>query len=429
MRKIFVLTAAMLLVLVSCKSSADSTSSATTSGAGAPAVVDDARAPGVTDDTIKVGVTYVDLESIKDLVDINVGDVEKAYQAVFDDINAKGGIHGRKLEPIFAPINPVGTASADAACTKLTQDDPVFVAVGFFLGDSVLCYVDTNETAAIGGNMTKALLAQAKAPWFSTDPSDDFVAEAVRTQAEAGALDGKLAVMATTTDQPLLDEQVKPLLDELDITPAETAVLDTPPGDSAAAQAAAQTLSERFKVAGIEKVLFVGNGAPATFVPGMVRTDFLPKLIFSDFSGAQSLSSAEGQDLSVLEGAIAAGPYGPDQARYEVDTPSTKACLEVQRSAGIVINPPAEVPEGEPNQFTSSALACTQMALLTAILQKAGPDLNYGTFQAAGASLGEIDLPTYPDPWTFGPAPHSDGDPVLYVFTWDPASGQFAADD
>jgi hypothetical protein len=38
------------------------------------------------------------------------------------------------------------------------------------------------------------------------------------------------------------------------------------------------------------------------------------------------------------------------------------------------------------------------MALLTAIPQKAGPDLNYATFETAGNSLGKIDLPTYPDP-------------------------------
>ena len=54
---------------------------------------------------------------------------------------------------------------------------------------------------------------------------------------------------------------------------------------------------------------------------------------------------------------------------------------------------------GDPDQFVASILACQQMALLTAILQKAGPTLNYGTFAAAGNSLGKIVLPGCPDPW------------------------------
>jgi hypothetical protein len=98
-------------------------------------------------------------------------------QVIFDDINAKGGINGRKLEPDFVPINPMGTAAADAACTKLTQDDPVFVAVGFFLNDAVLCYVDTNQTAVVGGSMTPERLTKAKAPWYTTGLSQDAPTE------------------------------------------------------------------------------------------------------------------------------------------------------------------------------------------------------------------------------------------------------------
>ena len=49
----------------------------------------------------------------------------------------------------------------------MTQDEKVFVAVGFFLADNVLCYVTPTPTATIGGSMTPDRLAQAKAPWFT----------------------------------------------------------------------------------------------------------------------------------------------------------------------------------------------------------------------------------------------------------------------
>ena len=86
------------------------------------------------------------------------------------------------------------------------------------------------------------------------------------------------------------------------------------------------------------------------------------------------------------------------------------------------------MPAGQPNQYSSSAQACNQMALLTAILQKAGTDLNYGTFATAGNSLGDIVLPGSPDPWHFGAVPHADGDPKVSVFDWDPSTKQFVRD-
>src|SRR5689334_10369549 len=72
--------------------------------------------PGVTDDSVKVGITYVDLEALGDIVTLDHGDYEVAYNAVIDDINADGGVNGRTIEPVFAPINPIGTDSADASC-------------------------------------------------------------------------------------------------------------------------------------------------------------------------------------------------------------------------------------------------------------------------------------------------------------------------
>ena len=128
----------MLLGVAGCKSSNDSSSSGsttTTSGSATSQVAKDTRAPGVTADALKVGITYPDLTSLKDVIDLDNGDYRKAYQAVVDSINAKGGIAGRKIDPIIAPINPVGANAAAAACTKLTQDEKVFVTVGFFLND------------------------------------------------------------------------------------------------------------------------------------------------------------------------------------------------------------------------------------------------------------------------------------------------------
>ena len=55
--------------------------------------------------------------------------------------------------PVFAPINPIGTAPAQEACLKLTEDEKVFAAVGFFYFDAPLCYVSQHDTPILGGTM------------------------------------------------------------------------------------------------------------------------------------------------------------------------------------------------------------------------------------------------------------------------------------
>src|SRR5262245_2829656 len=88
---------------------------------GAPAGADDSA---VTKDSIKVGISYVDLAAVRAAgINRDHGDYEKAYQTVIDDLNAKGGVNGRKIVPVYAAIDPIGTDPAQQACVKLTEDE------------------------------------------------------------------------------------------------------------------------------------------------------------------------------------------------------------------------------------------------------------------------------------------------------------------
>src|SRR6476619_3910781 len=112
-------------------------------GAGAAGASVRADDSAVTKDQIKVGITYVDVASLKSAgINLDHGNYEKSYMAVINDLNAKGGITGRKIVPVFAPVNPIGTDPAQAACVKLTEDEKVFAAIGFFLNDGPLCYLE-----------------------------------------------------------------------------------------------------------------------------------------------------------------------------------------------------------------------------------------------------------------------------------------------
>jgi hypothetical protein len=414
------LTVALLAgaVLVGCTAGDDTGEGAdATDGTQGSTPVPTGPSPGVTDDSVKIGITYVDLEALGDIVSLDHGDYELAYNAVIDDINADGGINGRTLEPVFAPINPVGTASADASCLELTEDEEVFVVVGFFLDEGPLCYLETHQTAVIGGAMTPERLDRAEAPWFTTESGTDLQVDAVRAMAEAGELDGTLGVYVRPGEEAQMNELFLPLLDELGIEVAETAVLDAPPDDVAAGNAATQVIAQRFEAAGVDQVLLLGT-AGLVWASGLETGDYRPQLLFSDPNSILAfINDAGGRDLSLLDGAVSGSVYGGTAEVY--DLPVMQDCIGIIEDAGGVVDDPGEAAPDAPETWVSAFNACNNITLLRSLVEAAGDDLNYGTFAAAADGL-EVQLPNEPDPVTYGPPPHADGDRPAFLYDWDP---------
>jgi hypothetical protein len=426
MHKLIAAAAAAVVLLVACTSGDDggSSGSPTTEGATSPEA---GRAPGVTEETIKLGVSYVDLEAISEVTNIDHGDYEAAYQALIDDVNARGGIHGRTIEPVFAPVSPIGTQPAEEACVRLTEDEPVFAAIGQFIADAPLCYLEAHETAVIGGSMTPERLDRATAPWFTTEAGSDLDDDAIRAFSERGLLDGDVAVFAALPDEALVRGEIEPLLEELDVEPVEVAVLDAPENDPAAQNAATAVIAERFRSAGADTVLVVGV-AGLSWANGTEATDYRPQALYTRLpSIAAYYRDAAGRDLSVLDGAYAAERYGSNADRFA--QPSMQDCLGVLEDAGIELTDPADLAPGDPEPHVSAFHACWHFTLFTAIAEAAGENLDYATFRQAGENLGEITIPGFPDPFQYGPPPAADGDPPAYVFAWDPDAQDFVLDE
>src|SRR5262245_8146149 len=263
---------ALLVAACTAGDDSDRVDTADTTAATDPSTADQpvasGPAPGVTDDAVRIGITYTDAEALQAVgLDYEFGDQEAAYQALADDINADGGIHGRQLELFFAPIDPTSSTPAEEKCVELTEDHDVFMVVGFFLTDAVLCPVVTHETAVIGGEMTPERVEQAAAPWISPAPDSDLPVAALEAYAELGALDGTVAVFGDTLDQAVVNEQVWPALEELGVEPVEVGITDAPPADQAAMEANVRTISERFQAADADTVVLVGGSGqnwPAT---------------------------------------------------------------------------------------------------------------------------------------------------------------------
>jgi Periplasmic binding protein len=421
------LAALALVATAACTANDDGTSASGSESTASPDSGNTAGAgpaPGVTDDTVRVGITYVDLDAVRQFVDLDQGDYEDAYRAMIDDVNAGGGIHGRTIEPVFAPVSPIGTVPAEEACVRLTEDEDVFAVIGFFQDDAVLCPLETHSTAVIGGVATDARAERAAAPWFTTDPgSEAGEADAIRAMAGAGELDGRVGVFGSILSETQTNDVVLPLLEDLGIEPVDTAILDAPQDDQAAQNQATAVIAERFRSQDVDTVLAVGSAA-VPLANGLAPLDYRPRLLFTSIVSIDAYVTGVNPDLALLEGAVVGSA---DTEQY--DEEAMQECIGVLEDAGISgITDPATVETGEPIPFVSASSACRNVSLLAAILEAAGPELDFGTFQQAGESL-TVHLPGSDVDYEFGPYPDVDGNLPVHLFDWDAAEAEFTLRD
>ncbi|MEU8139900.1 ABC transporter substrate-binding protein [Streptodolium elevatio] len=418
---VLALAAAAALVVTGC--TAEKKDDAT-SPSGAPAAPPAPKiAPGVTADTIKLGITYPDVESVRQYVNLDYGNFEVAYNALIKKINDNGGINGRKIVPVYGKINLISPAAAGETCVKMTQDEKVFAALGNFNGDEPLCYVQTNKTATIGGQLTAKRYATAQAPWFAYWRGGDELGDGISQFAANNALAGKkVAVISNINEQAVMKDTVIPALQKLGVTPVETAVLDAPAQDPAAVGQQTGVFIQKFQASGADTVVVVGSMG-ASFPQVLEQTKYRPRLLFTDVGQANGYVGDKAKhDFTTLNDAAGLG--------FDVkwDDPAIKDCVSTIEAAapelkGKLVDP-ATVPGGQPTPGSSASIACMNLGLFKAIADKAGKDLNYETFQNAGFNLGAYQVPTYVDPATYTrDTPHGAMPPHLYKF--NPATQKF----
>jgi hypothetical protein len=425
MRSVFAAIAVLaVLATAACSANDDGSAESGSDTNAAPGPADTGPAPGVTEDTVRVGITYVDLDAVRQFVDLDQGDYEAAYRAVIDDVNADGGIHGRTIEPVFAPVSPIGTVPAEEACVRLTEDEDVFTVIGFFQDDAVLCPLEAHATAVMGGVATDARAERAAAPWFTTDPgSEAGEADAIRAMADAGELDGRVGVFGSILSEAQTNDVVVPLLADLGIEPVDTAILDAPQDDQAAQNQATAVIAERFRSQDIDTVLVVGSAA-LPLANGLAPIDYRPRLLFTSIVATNAYVTGVNPDLTLLEGAVVGSA---DSEQF--DEEAMQECIGLLEDAGISdITDPSTAEAGDPIPYVSASSACRNVGLLAAILDAAGPELNYGTLRSAGESL-TVHLPGSDVDYEFGPYPDIDGNLPVYLFDWDPAEEEFARRD
>jgi ABC-type branched-subunit amino acid transport system substrate-binding protein len=383
---------------------------------------------GVTPSTIKVGVTYADVAAIRNIINVDPGDYQLAYKTLFDQINAKGGIDGRKIVPVFSAVNPLGTAAAATTCTQLTEDDKVFAVLGFFQQPDTACYLQTHNVPIIGASLTAQQAQQAKAPWYNNLISDsDLVPKEMAVFKQEGVFKGKkVAVVGTNIDQPEIN-LVLPVLHREGVDVVQTAVNSVPDTDTAAQVQEYGTIAQRFQSAGADVVVSVGNsgnGFPSALQT--TQSTYRPRIVATDYTDLDAyVSNKAGYTQSILKDAVTAGGIPPASIWW--NDPTMKRCFATIQAAepSAVINNPVTATASTPVTWTAPQTACVQVALFADILKAAGKTLTNKTFASGAATLTHLTLPGGGGTFNFSSG-HNDGNGPVFVYQWSPTKNTLA---
>jgi hypothetical protein len=377
---------------------------------------------GVTANSITVGIPYVDLAAVDQQfgLKINQGSYPDAYKALFQQINAHGGINGRKIVPVFVAVNPTGTAAAATSCTQLTEDNHVFVA---FAPLSPICYLE-HGTPTIGATVAGNVSAGAAQNFTVTAPATAYDPTQLAVLAKQGIFKGKKVGVfgGAVTDEPevnIVDAALRK--DHVDV--AQSAVDSAPSTDQSASNQQQAVIAQRFQSSGVNEVVAVGTGS-AVWPQGEEsnQASYNPHWVATSWSDLAGVLAGKSFPQQYLENVVATNPQ-TSQANQWSD-PLIQSCVQAIRKA--YPNDPIASPVGQSASDTSndtyvSAMgACGNVAVFDAIAKAAGKHLTVAGFTRAGYGLRNLKVPGA-GTVSFGPGRAYSLGPV-YLAHYDPTT-------
>ncbi len=386
-----------------------------------------ATTQGVDSTAIRIGLPYPDFASLQaDGINVDQGNFPNAFNALIANLNAQGGIYGRKIVPSSTEVDPTSLASSQSACTSLTEDDKVFVAFGPLYP---LCYQEAGVPTLNG--VLNATLSPSAAPNFTlTPPSAAFDPLQLSVFSKLGVFTKqKVGVIASSVDQAEL-RGVQASLKHLKVDVVQTATDSAPQTDAAASDQQVQIIAQKFDDSGVTVVVGVGAGA-SEWLLGLndTQSTYSPRLVATNYSTFVATAGTSGEDNpTYLKGAVTASPFPSQKVIF--NDPAVQKCIRIIKKAypSTVIGNPVGAPTSAPTTWIAPENACQDMALFAEITKAAGRSLTAQTFKEGGYSLRNVSIPGMGAPVSFGPGRTYALGPV-YLVTYSAASRQFVTAD
>jgi hypothetical protein len=363
-------------------------------------------------------------------VTINEGSFPDAYGAIIANLNAHGGVDGRKLVLHFAEMDPAVAASETSSCSTLTEDDKVFVAFSPVFPD---CYQQDHDTLVMAGSLPGSLPASA-APDFSLSPPDaKFDPLMMAALDKRGVFKGKkIAIFyGADSDKPEVTT-VQSDLKKLHVNVVLTAEDSAQATDTVASDQEVQSIAQRFQSDGVNVVIGVGGSGSTTWPRALFdnQSTYKPQYIATSESSLLSYVNSTKGGNPYLDGVLAALPTPSYYQQWK--DPAVQKCAAVVRKAypSDTIHAPANPASPGAASADSTAVsvlqACQDLAIFATIADKAGKKLTVATFTKAGYGLKNVRFPGSGGLVSFGPdQPYAVG-PVNIV-TYSPTSQTLAS--
>ena len=218
---------------------------------------------GVTSSTIRIGISVINFTALQAVgVTLNDGNYQDAVSALTANMNAHGGVDGRKVVPYFAEMNPANASSIDSSCSELTEDDKVFVVLFPVYPD---CFQQTHDTPVMGGVLPGPLPASAAADFSLTPPDSAYDPVQLAAFDTRGAFKGKKVGIFYGPDDIFEAKVVQSDLKKLHVDVVVSADDSATATDTVAVDQEAQTIALRFQAAGVNEVVGVGGTGAAVW--------------------------------------------------------------------------------------------------------------------------------------------------------------------
>jgi hypothetical protein len=411
-------TAASLVVLLG----AMLVSGSTEAGASSPAD------QGVTSTTIRIGISVINFAALQAVgVTLNDGNYQDAVNALTADMNAHGGVDGRKIVPYFVLANPAVASSTTSSCTELTENDKVFIVLFPVYPD---CYQQTHDTPVIGGVLPGPLPSTAAADFSLTPPDAAYDPLQLAAFDKRGAFKGKKVGLFYGPDDTSEAKVVQADLKKLHVDVVLSAEDGVTATDTVAVDQEAQTIALRFQDAGVNEVVGVGGTGATTWPRALLdnQSRYKPPWIATNVTALASyVASAKGKN-PYLDNVMAASPV-PSASQVWMD-PAMQKCAAIVRKAypsdaiAAPANPnsPQAASSGSDTTYAAVEAACQDLAIFAKIADAAGKNLTVASFTKAGYQLRNVTFPGSGGPVSFGPdQPYAIGKANVVVY--DPRSG------
>jgi ABC-type branched-subunit amino acid transport system substrate-binding protein len=408
--------------------------------------------PGVTAKTITIGFNYTKDGTAGNAAigsNLGQGDELNEAKAVQEDINAHGGVAGRKLEIIFHAYSNQSTDSGsvqdESACQDYVQDHKVFAVAGAGISETLPgCLTKAGVLNAASGKIISADnafyrryphyadLASLTQDRMMRDLAARLVAKRyfdgwnsatgapATTPAKVGILtfDGRTEWETPLTRilLPALKAAGHPVADQ-DIFRAHYASTTTEAGPLAGDM---QSAALRFRQDGVTHVIFLdGSGLMNLFFSqNAANQHYYPRYGVNSATGMQALVDGGDIDAKQLRGALGIGWLPgldlPASASGRYATAGGRHCASVLSKAGFTFT--------DTNSRTIAYGACDQLYFIAAAINGAGPSVTLQSAQAAIDRLGSSFVPAN-IPASYFSASQHDAVASVYDLAWDDGCG------